>query len=360
MLYAELFEQLMLYDKIAIKIDRFSLGLHLLIKELGLVRVEELIEKDIIELVLWKPIIVSSTGTAKEDRSIDNSTIFGQPPLATGYHSDEDFNTEANIDKVLNAFNFRESSKSRFKQKALKQFRYPNLDIAEKSSEIVIDAYTSNKLKNLNLPFEKDPGQLNLKERAILFKLGSDVLTTTVLADLNILSNNNYAHISLINSAVKDIERALEVEKNNSEIFQIENIPTLKSLILEKEIRFNDVFLLRDKRIAQEYRNWLHKVSDRDDAYSITKEYINEITGKNNFFESNKGKILRTVGMYGLGTGIAASISGLAGAISALFLVRGAELGLGLFDSFVLDGLLKGWNPRMFTEEVDKLRKLEN
>lgn len=358
LIFAELFEQFMLYDKIAIKIDRQNLPLYFLLKELGLPRVEELIEKKIIELLLWSPIIGMKTGTKREDGTIDQSTIFdGKPPLFSGHHSDSDFNPEANLDILLNRFSLTRESKRRFIRKALKQYKLPNLEIAEKSAEIVMGAYKENKLANLDLAYIKEPEELDFDERAKLLNLGSDVLVTTVLADKGYLSNNNFAHLSLLKDSVVQIESALKVESNNSRIFQIENIPLLKQLVLDGVIEFNSVFELRKKSVVKNYREWIHSVSNKSDSLSITKDYIDEISGKNNFFETNKGKLIRNVGMYGLGIGLGSVLGGIPGLVAGGVIVKGAEIGLGLFDSFVLDGLLKGWNPQMFIEEIDQLTK---
>ena len=100
-LLAILFEQFLLFDKIAIKIDRENLGLYFLISELGLNKVEELLDYGIIIPVLWTPMIITSKGIALEDRKFTDNGVKGQFPIIAGRLSDEDSNPENSIDKLI-------------------------------------------------------------------------------------------------------------------------------------------------------------------------------------------------------------------------------------------------------------------
>jgi len=124
-LMALLFEQFLLFDKIAIKIDMQNLELFFLIKELGINKVEELLDYGTIKLVLWTPTIVMLTGTQLPDGSVDQSTIIGRPPLVSGFVSDEFSDPEKNIERLLGYFNLHKERKKTFKKRALKQFFLP-------------------------------------------------------------------------------------------------------------------------------------------------------------------------------------------------------------------------------------------
>lgn len=346
---AEIFEQLLLYDRIAIKVDRFNLPLFFLINEIGINNTEELLRSNVIHLVLWTPVIATSSGTEREDKSIDHSTVFGIPPIIAGAYTSEDSDPEKNIDDLLKYFPSMNNDRKRiFKRIAIRKYILPDNSIAGKSAEIVIDAYASNRLKSLELPFEKAPDQLDHIERAKLLQVGNSVLETTFLAQNGFLSNNDYPYYSLTSESIRQIETALHVEANTSTILQIENVAALKKLYLEGIIPFESVYTLRQKRVVKEYRKWIHDVSSNEDAEYITKLYIDEITGKNKFFESNIGIFVRNISMFGLGTGLGTVIAGAAGGVIG----GAAEFGLGLFDSYVFEGILQGWNPRMFVDEL--------
>lgn len=137
--------------------------------------------------------IVTSTGMTMPDGSIDKNAIIGQPPLVSGRFSDEDSDPEKNLDRLLGYFQLHKDRKRNFKKKALKQFILPDNSIAQKATQIVLDAYSNNRLQDLGLKAEKAPENLDLHERAKLFKLGHQVLETTVLAEKGFKSYDNYS-----------------------------------------------------------------------------------------------------------------------------------------------------------------------
>jgi hypothetical protein len=194
---------------------------------------------------------------------------------------------------------------------------------------------------------KKEPENLNVKERGLLQKLGHDVLDTSILADMRFKSYNSYEIYNISSSAIKDIESALKISDNTSQIFKIENVPDIQSLVLNNILPFDAVFDIRYKPVVKSYRKWINNIAGSEDTLPITKEYINAITGKNKFFESTGGKLTRTLGMFGIGTAIGAVLGPL------------SSLGLGLFDTYILDGILKGWNPQLFVDEIRKQQSLD-
>ena len=101
---AGLFEQLLIFDKITISTGRLNFPLAFLISKLGLKSVERLIEAGYIRFMIYAPMIVTSTGMGKEDGTVDDSVIYGQPPIAAGSLSDEDLEPERNIHYALSIF----------------------------------------------------------------------------------------------------------------------------------------------------------------------------------------------------------------------------------------------------------------
>lgn len=349
---ALLFEQFLLFDKIALKIDRENLGLYFLINELGINRVEELLDHGIIIPVLWTPMIFTSKGNRLPDGSFDENSVIGQSPIIPGSLSGEDGDPEKNLDRLLGYFQIHKERKRLFKKKALRQYILPDNSIAHHSAQIVLDAYKNNRLENLGLKAEKEPEKLDLDERWYLFVLGNKVLETTVLAEKGFKSYDNYPCFNLTMESVKHIESAYHVSQNTSEIFKVENIANIQELVFENKIPFQRVFDIRYKKDIKAYRKWINTISENTDTKTITKEYIDEIVGKTKFSESIGGKFLRTVGMFGVGTGIGAVLANLPGAFAGGVVGKIADLGLAMLDTHVLDGLVKGWNPRMFVDAI--------
>ncbi|MES2373369.1 MAG: hypothetical protein V4557_12365 [Bacteroidota bacterium] len=349
---ALLFEQFLLFDKISLKIDRESHVLYYLIKALGLNRVEELIDHGVIIPVLWTPIIVTSTGMQREDGSIDHDAVFGKPPLIVGRLSENDSNPEFQVDRLLNHFSIDKDRKRIFKKRVVNKFVLPDNEFATDAAEIVMDAYEYNNLASLGLAANKEPEQLDYLERGRLLELGHQVLQTSIIADQGYKSYDNFESFTLTNGAVRNIESAYEVSENTSEIFKIEGLADIKQLVLDNRIPFDRVFDLRYNKNIKEYRKWINSLGKNEDATPITKEYIDEVMGKNNFFESTGGKFVRTIGMMGIGAGVGTAVAGPVGGALGAGVGKVLEVGLSLLDTYVLDGILKGWNPRMFVDAM--------
>lgn len=351
-LLALIFEQFLLFDKIAFKVDLESNYLHFLFEIFGINKLEELLDHNIIKLVLWTPMIVIKSGRMKSDGSMDDTIILGEPPLFSMNLSYENADPEKRLEVFFNKYPFHKDRKKSFIKRTLKQFVIPENSIAENSAKIVIEAFQNNRFSNLGLKADKEPEFLNGEERRKLSVLGNQVITTTVLANSGFKSYNNHSYFILSKESVTHIESALNVSKNTSTIFKIDNIANIQSLVLDNKIPFERVFDIRYNKNIKHYRKWINSISENTNAEDITREYLDEVQGKNNFFGSALGKFVRTVGMFGIGSGIGAAVSGVEGAAIGGTIGKATDFGLALFDSYILDGILKGWNPRMFVEEI--------
>ena len=78
---AGLFEQLLIFDRITISTNRLNFTLFFLISRLGINTVERLFDNGYIKLMIWSPLIVTGGGRQRKDGSMDESVIYGQPPV---------------------------------------------------------------------------------------------------------------------------------------------------------------------------------------------------------------------------------------------------------------------------------------
>jgi hypothetical protein len=352
---ASLFEQLLLFDKIAISTGRLNFGLVFLISRLGLPIVERLLESGYIRFMIYSPMIVTGTGRKDENGEIDQSVIYGQPPIAAGSLSDEDLDPERNIHYALSNFNLEKKYARALTKKALKNYVVPDgMKIAANSEKLILDAYTNNNLASLGLPYTKEPTQLDLNERQLLLQLGHKVIETSILANFNLKSYENFEHLEICKQNIENIGKAYNVAGNTSEILKIENVPNLKELFLQERMDFENVFKIRHLSTARYYRKWINEVGENSNCYEVTEAYLNEIKGKTKFFETTKGKFIKNLGSFALSTGLGAAIAGQAGAVVGAFLQPAAHYGLGLLETFWLDDILKGKNPSMFVDDIKR------
>lgn len=342
---AGLFEQLLIFDKITITTNRLNFALLFLIDKLGINTVERLFDSGYLSLMIWSPVIVTSSGRQQEDGSIDESTIYGKAPIAAGALVDSDLDPEKNIKTALQHFGLHRDRKRIFTRTVAEHYVIPNgMEFSTGSASLVIDAYINNSLSELGLPFEKEPNELNLNERQILLELGNKVIETALLSKYNLKSYENYEHYSICKQNLKNIGKAFNVAENSDVLFNLEGLPNLKQLFLNEKLDFDSVFKLRHLSNAKYFRKWINNLGENSNAQEITKEYLNEIKGNNKFFESTEGKFLKNLMLYGANAALGLAIAGPAGAV--------AGYSLGLLETFWLDSILKGKNPSMFINNI--------
>lgn len=348
-----LFEQLLIFDRIVITTNRVNFALAFLIKNLGINTVEKLFEYGYLKIMIWSPVLVTGRGRELEDGSMDLSVIYGQSPVSAGVLSPDDLDPEKSIHKALSHFQLHRERKRIFSRKVAQHYLIPEgMQFSTESAKLVLAAYTNNNLTLLGLPYEKQPDQLDLAQRDLLLDLGQKVLETAVLSQYNLKSYENYDHVSILKTNLQNIGKAYKIANNTATLFDLEGLPNLKQLFIQEKLQFDDVFKIRHLSNAKYYRRWINQVGENYDAKEITKEYLNEIKGKNNFFDTTEGKFLKNLGVFGASGAIGAAIAGPAGALAGMVSGGTIDYGLGLLDTFFLENLLKGNNPSMFIEDI--------
>ena len=347
---AGLFEQLLIFDKVTITTNRVNFALAFLINKLGINTVERLFECGYIKILLWSPVLVTSSGRKLEDGTIDKSVIYGKPPIAAGALSDNDLDPEKNIHNAITHFGLHRDRRRIFTKLAAKNYIIPDgMAFSTDSANIVIDAYENNNLGELGLPYEKEANQLDFEQRQLLVGLGNRVLETAIIAKYGFKSFENYEHYKICEHNLGNIGKAYNVAEGTSSILSLENLPDIKSLFISEKLNFEDLFSLRHLSNAKYYREWISQIAENSNAQEITKEYLNQIKGSNKFFNSSGGKFLRNLGMFGISMALGSAIIGSAGVA--------ASFGLGLLDTFVLDSILLGKNPSMFIDDLKNKAK---
>jgi len=350
---AELFEQLLLFDKITICTNGKNFSLFFLIKMLGLNIVEKLFECGYIRLLIWTPIILIVNPENKLDRSIDESKIIGKQPIEGFWLYEGDLNQlDKFLENTLTYFNIHKDRQRIFIKIIQKSIVIPHgKEFSPNSVAYIIDSYKKNCLKELGLPFNKEPEQLNFEERKIIMKLGYKVLELAILSKYDLKSYENYEHYAICKQNIENIGKAYNVSDNSSTLFRLEGLPNLKELFISEKIDFESVFKFRHLTNAKYYRNWINEIGENSNAKEITREYLNEIKGNTKFFESTQGKFFKNTCVFGVGLALSQAVIGGAGVV--------AGFGFGLLDTFFLDRILKGKNPSMFIEDIRNETKSE-
>lgn len=155
------------------------------------------------------------------------------------------------------------------------------------------------------------------------------------------------------------ISMASERTSAFSKISTIEQFPDLQSLHSQIYKPYDKIIEVRSKRSAKRFRAWLNEKSDPETKTEITKEYIDAIVNQKGFFQTHTGKLTKTIAMASISSGVGALIAGVPGSLTGAALIKAAEpavdFALDLVDEFLLDGLTKGWSPRVFVDDIRKI-----
>lgn len=348
-------EQLLLFDRISFKVYGENIPLAILINVLGVKNIEELLEQGALEFLLWTPMVFHNV-TELENVLPLQSGIPSSP-----VHKDPEESLKLGLQwltKQPPPHKIKELQK-----RVLANYKVPEKDFAANAVSTVVDAYKSNKLSGLGMPNQTEITRLSLIERENLSKLAQTVLETAVLSRFKYSSYEQQNEFALSTATFTQIQTATKLKENLGQLFELENLPDFKSFFLENKIKTDELIKLRAGNDASKFRNWLFSVSSSSDAKSITKDYLDSIVNAKGFFETKGGKFVKTMSMYSIGTGIGALIGGIPGSVlggvAAKILDPVADIGLDMLDTYYLDGLTKGWTPRLYLNKIKEKTELK-
>jgi hypothetical protein len=342
-----LFEQLLLFDEIIINTDKDNFALFFLIKNLGIKTVERLIKSGYIKFEVNKSLIFVFEGNSLKTKEEREKEVIGKPPLVSGGLVKDDFDPEKNVEKALQQFNIHRG----YKRLLLKEISlsYVNIDENELSSNainIIIDSYKNNLLESFGLPYCKEENLLTIEERMKLAQIGSKVMSAMNLLNNGYKSMNSYDEFEILKNGYQNIGDALKISEATSEIFKIHNIPNLKELYLSNKYNIDDIFRLRHLENAKVYREWINNFNSELDTKQFTEDYFLEATNSKSYWESNKGKLFKELGVFGISMSAGTLIGGLAGSLIGL--------PIGIVTGYFIDSIVKSRNPKIY---IDNLKK---
>ncbi len=353
-LNASLFENFLLFDTLSFKVHGENIPLVILLNLFGVRGVEELLEQNALEFILWDQML----GYVVDD-------IDGVEPLTHGqYNSPAHSDPEESIKLGFNWMSKqpKTSNKKNLIRKIRNVYSVPKKNLSGKAVALSRSAFESGKLKIYGLFPEKSAFiDLDLENRKKLCKCAEDILQYIHLIDSNMSSYSNFEFYQIFNDSNKKIHQAINLQKNFIELSKLENIPDLQKIFLKISKPFDRVLKLRNKISSKKFRSWLAECSNNNDGFEITKEYVDAIFNSKGFFQTKIGRFTKTIAISAIGTGIGVLVAGPAGAVGGAgvgkLLEPAADFGLDMLDEFVLSGLIKGWTPKIFFDDLSKLEK---
>lgn len=352
---AKILENLLLFDSVAIKVYGENIPLAILVRMFGVKGVEALIEQGALRFVLWNIMITHLVDEIPGVEPLQSGT------LSSPIHSKPKESIDSGFQWLPEKITRRE--KKTLLRKVRDIYIVPDKELAHKSVNIVKSAYNSGKLESYGLNNKNEPYvDLNLKKRSIVCKCADELSQYAFLVDNGLTTLSNFEFYQVFNDSKRKLFNTAKLQDSFTELCILENIPNFGAILPHIEDPFNNVIKLRHKNSSVKFRKWLSECTSSDSYAPITKEYVDAIANAQGFFETIKGRITKTVAMSAIGAGVGAIISNsiggtaLGGTVGGL-LAPTADMGLDLLDEFVLSGLRKGWTPKIFFDDIEKLKR---
>jgi hypothetical protein len=352
---ASIFEQLMLFDKISFKVYGENILVPFLISQLGMDAFEALLDQGAIGFTLWTPVVTHLI------QDIPGVVALQSGTQSSPAHSDPEMSIELGL-KWMNKQQLFPGARRRLIKKLVPLYNVPSPNLSRDAVGMTVSAFNSGKLNALNFSSSgKDIGNLALPERKELCRCATEILEYSYLLQHQMTSFSSKQYFSLFDESASKIQTQTKIPAEFNRLARLEGFPNLKDLYAELNDPFKKLPKLRSKDSSVTFRKWLTETSLSKNDADITKEYVDSIAESKGFFETRKGKLTKSVVMTAISTGIGALIGGAAGAMGGAAAGKPLEIGadwvLDLVDEFLISGLTKGWSPRMFFDDLGKLRE---
>jgi hypothetical protein len=353
---SSIFEQLLLFESVCFKVHGENIPLLVLLNKFGVSGLESLLEQGAIKFVLWNQII---------SHMVDD--LPGLDPLQYGKYSSKAHSDPEESIQLSFAW-MKEPPKRSTKRSLVRKIRdhysLPNPDISKNAVALVRSAFDSGKLRTYGLsPDKLDYANLNLANRKLLCGCADELLQYAHLLNEEMTTYDKLSYYQLFVDSGKKINAGLHLAEKYQALSELQGIPDLRRLYAELENPNENLIKIRAKERSKRFRHWLMEQAGNDAIDDISREYIDAIANAQGFFQTRTGKFSKAIAMTTIGGGIGALLAGpigaAGGATAARILEPLTDLGLDLIDEFVLSGLTNGWTPKMFFDDLERLR-MEN
>jgi hypothetical protein len=136
-------------------------------------------------------------------------------------------------------------------------------------------------------------------------------------------------------------------------ILQFEDVPDVQELVSSGRLSLRNVLEIRDSNHLQEFRQWLKSLPNEEREIEVLKAYRRAVEDK--MSTKTIYKLLKLGVFTATGTAIG-SLIGPAGTVLGGIAGVATDLALSFTDTFFVDQLIDGWNPKIFIEKEIKSR----
>lgn len=350
---SEIGELLLYHDGIAFHVYGENIPLAILINVFGVKGIEELMEQGAVKFVFNVPEVGYNV-----DEIPGIIPLVSMSGFTSKAHSDPEESAALGLNWLLHPLH--EKQKRRIIKKSLNAYQVPRAAISADAAKFGVDGYNNDLFKSLGLPKQKDITKLNLNERKLLCQLAGECVTMSILSELNYNTHESFRTARVYRAEYANLYNASAIEKMTDKLFRLEKLPNFKAMLRSGRLRLGDIPEMRSRRDSIRFRKWIASCAADNDGQEITKEYLNAIDNTKGLFDVEPYKFLKTLTVYALGAAVGSLAAGPMGTVlggtAGALLNPLTDIGLNLFDTYVLSGIAKGWNPRhYFTKQIEPL-----
>ena len=353
-----LFEKLLLFDRVQLSVAGPNVIAPLLCNQMSIRTFEELLEQDALTFVVWEP----SPMMSHKDGKV-GATFFGRidrgGPLDIEQRIDDGL-----VNEVVAGLNT--SAWRKLKGKLLQQHTVVDQALTEQAWPVASQAMADGTLETFGLTKRNSIIGSPTPDGAVLLKATESILRYRHVLANDLATLDDPGVFDLFAMGLANLERSTLPLEKFATLAEFENFPNLRELYDSLDDPFRRIATFRHSTTAKSFRNWLTTLKVESDV-GLLKEYVDACANRKGFFEAAPRKFLKLVTMLALGAGanagaaalgfdtIVSAATGLAASSAAEIAGKGADFGLGLIETFMIDNFKTGWSPKAY---FDGLRKL--
>lgn len=348
-------EALVISPRVTFKIYGENVVLSILVKFFGEKRVRELLEGRSIDFVLWTPEV-----TYTSDRKILAQGIW---PIQSGIHT-----SAPHSDPLVSALTGLEgwcpevtsANRTELAKLAARNTFLPPEDLSHKAVSRIVQAYTAGVLDDQGFSSTVEINEIEIPQIRRLAKLAENAVEACIILDrdLDVLqSEESWESLWYMIATLKAKGGIRDAAR---EILNLERLPSIPALILDRSITWDDVITIRGRKETQHFRRWLWSQPNPNDVKGVSEEYLRVITYKKDLTDKAWFKAAKISTVSVIGALIGSVVADTIGSITGTLVGSGIGTGISLADGLLVDRLLNRPSPRRFATDVISTHIIKN
>lgn len=240
--------------------------------------------------------------------------------------------TLSNINSIYEKYIINETYEDIKKENKFSQYIFHKSGKEIKNDDFAkIEGIQKNQIRILNIDKIRDPIDLLLQ----IAEINMLIYLSTLIEGADLFVPDR-AEILLKNKILR-----LGIKENYLDSFisllELKNIPNLGKAVQSGSFSLLDIWKIREKKHSKNFRKWL-RIATKQDEKNLVRLYIESLENKSQI-QSLPSKVLRF-------------------AITATFSSINPPIGFatGIVDNFFIDQWLKGYSPKLFLDELQKIK----